>query len=123
MLAINTLESAHLKNGDEEELDIGVRIKSYLNMSLCHMKLAQYGKSLAAAKKVLEWKCEHAKALYICGKCLRHMGHFSESRRYLLRARDVAPRSKDIASELKVLDHTEMRFKSLEKDMCVRMFS
>ena len=80
MNSINILETASFKNGEEESQALHVCIKSYLNSALCHMKLGNYGKAVASCKKVLGWKREHPKALYICGKSFRHLGRFSESR-------------------------------------------
>ena len=74
------MESAQLKNAQEEDRLIHICIQSYLNMALCHLKLGQYGKSVACGRKVLEWKPDHPKALYICGKSLRHLKSFSEAR-------------------------------------------
>jgi len=80
MHSINVLESATFKNEDEENRAAQSCVKSYLNMALCHLKLGNFGKSVASGRKVLSLKPNHPKALYICGKSLRHLKNFSESR-------------------------------------------
>jgi len=99
MRVINTLESAALADeGDEAEMT-KTCMQSYMNMALCHMKLGNYGKSLSAARKVLEWREDHSKALYVCGKVLRHMGEFSRARWVgLRRVRELLASLPDVAS-------------------------
>lgn len=80
MNAINILETIPLRGGDEEEQVIHVCIKCYMNAAVCYLRQNQYGRAVAASKKVLGWKKEHPKALYTCGKALRHLGNFAESR-------------------------------------------
>ena len=80
MHSINVLESATLKNEGEETQVTQSCIKSYLNMALCHLKLGNFGKAVASGRKVLSLKPKHPKALYICGKSLRHLKSFSEAR-------------------------------------------
>ena len=78
--SINTLETANLKNEEEENQVIHNCVKSYLNMALCNLKLGNFGKSVASGRKVLSMQPKHPKALYICGKSLRHLKNFSEAR-------------------------------------------
>ena len=49
--------------------------------------------------------------------------HAERFRRHLVRAYAVAPRSKEVALELKALDDVEMKCNAVEKEMCKKMFS
>nr|XP_002128893.1 inactive peptidyl-prolyl cis-trans isomerase FKBP6 [Ciona intestinalis] len=120
--AINTLESATLKNESQEREVIHMCIKSYNNIGLCYLKTGSFGKALSSARRVLSWQNDNSKALYICGKALRHLGEFSKSRKYFTRALSVSPKSKDVVKEVKLLDEMEMKFQLVEKQMCKNMF-
>ncbi|CAK8696881.1 unnamed protein product [Clavelina lepadiformis] len=122
MSTINTLESVTLQNEEQERDVVHICIKAYLNMALCHLKAAHFGKAIAAGKKVLQWEVEHPKALYICGKALHHLGEFKSARTYLMRANATMPSSRDVLKELQILDHDETRWLAAERDMCKKMF-
>ncbi|XP_039261187.1 inactive peptidyl-prolyl cis-trans isomerase FKBP6-like [Styela clava] len=123
MRCINAMESVRLKDENEEVEMIKIVSKSYQNMALCCLRLGNFGKALAAGRRVLEYDPDHAKALFIVGKALRHIGDFKEARKYMLRARKFAPTSDDITKELKLIDKTEERFRNAEVGMYKKMFS
>nr|CAB3246474.1 inactive peptidyl-prolyl cis-trans isomerase FKBP6 [Phallusia mammillata] len=122
MRIINILETVNMANREQEEECLKFCQKAYLNMALCNLKLGNFGKAMSAGKKVLDWHKENPKALYICGKSLRHMGEFAKSRSFLLRAHKHAPTSKDVVSELKILDQFQVKFSAIERQMCEKMF-
>uniref|UniRef100_H2Z070 peptidylprolyl isomerase n=1 Tax=Ciona savignyi TaxID=51511 RepID=H2Z070_CIOSA len=123
MKAINTMESATYKSEEEEQEMTTICTKSYLNIGLSYLKTGSFGRALDSARKVLVLKPGHTKAMYLCGKAFRHLGEFPKSRIYLQRALAASPRSKDIITELKLLDQMELNFQAMEKQMCKKMFT
>ena len=92
-------------------------------MAQCHLRLGNFGKAIAAGRKVLEWDPNYPKALYICGKGYRHVAEFSRSRKFLERAYSLSPKSKDIHNELLLLNKAEKEYAATERLLCQKMMS
>ena len=76
--ALRLLENANLKDEDEEKLMKSAALKLYLNLSLCDMKQARYGRACKYARKALEVDYNNIKALYRLARALRMLGNFDD---------------------------------------------
>ncbi|KAH3889949.1 inactive peptidyl-prolyl cis-trans isomerase FKBP6-like [Dreissena polymorpha] len=122
--AATVLEDRHLRDQDEEADWRGLLLKTYLNLSVCAVKLAHAGRAIYYCKKCYEMdKKPNAKVLYLHGKALRMQCDFDRARDYLVRAQKLKPRSSDINSELEKLESDVLKYRMTETSMYRKMLS
>ncbi|XP_033123344.1 inactive peptidyl-prolyl cis-trans isomerase FKBP6-like [Anneissia japonica] len=120
--AYRLLEDARLKNEFEEEEMKAVMLKVCLNMSLSSFKLGNSPRAVTFANKAIAIDAKNAKAHFRKGQALLHLSDFSRARGSLKTAQKLAPNDGSIVKELHKLEKACKTFKTLEKDMCSRMF-
>ncbi|XP_067129630.1 inactive peptidyl-prolyl cis-trans isomerase FKBP6-like [Centruroides vittatus] len=119
--AVKLIDNITVANEEDNERN-DCLLKLYLNISLCCIKQHEYKYAVIYAKKALNIDPKNTKGNYRCGKALRNLGDYAESKKYLQRARKCNPSNEEINEELKKLSSQEVRYSVLEKKFCKNIF-
>ncbi|XP_067131100.1 inactive peptidyl-prolyl cis-trans isomerase FKBP6-like [Centruroides vittatus] len=120
--AVKLIDNINVANEEEDNERNDCLLKLYLNISLCCIKQHEYKYAVIYAKKALNIDPKNTKGNYRCGKALRNLGDYAESKKYLQRARKCNPSNEEINEELKKLSSQEVRYSVLEKKFCKNIF-
>ncbi|XP_070572772.1 inactive peptidyl-prolyl cis-trans isomerase FKBP6-like [Ptychodera flava] len=117
------LENCHLKDEAEEKAMKKVMLKLCLNMALCSVKLCQSARAIMFCKAALEIDPQNVKGLFRYGQALHQLSEFDRAKDFFLRCQKIEPHNEEITKELRKLDSSVRKFKSLEKEMYGKMFA
>ncbi|XP_023237057.1 inactive peptidyl-prolyl cis-trans isomerase FKBP6-like [Centruroides sculpturatus] len=120
--AVRLIEDINVANEEEDNERNDYLLELYCNISLCYIKQQDYKFAVIYAKKALNIDPKNTKGNYLCGKALRNLGEYAESKKYLQRARECNPSNEVINEELKQLSIQEVRYSILEKKFCKNIF-
>lgn len=121
--ALRLLENTNLSDEAEENLMKKSALKLYLNLCLCNMKQARYGRSCKYARKALDVDSKNVKALFRLGQSLRKMSDYEEAKKQITKARRLSPDNGDILKELHVLDADIKKSSRENKELFQKMLN
>ncbi|XP_072163997.1 inactive peptidyl-prolyl cis-trans isomerase FKBP6-like isoform X1 [Diadema setosum] len=122
MRGLRILDSAHMRNEEEERQMRHVQVKLCLNISICALKLKQPERAIANCTRVLQIEPKNPKALFRKGQAYLQLGEFPESQRFMTRAQQLLPSDPCIAKGLQDLERSWKHFKALERNCYGKMF-
>ncbi|XP_057313767.1 inactive peptidyl-prolyl cis-trans isomerase FKBP6-like isoform X2 [Hydractinia symbiolongicarpus] len=121
--ALRLLENTNLADEKEEAIMKKSALKLYLNLSLCGLKQAKYGRSCKYARKALDVEPKNIKALYRLAQSLRKLSEYEDAKRQIAKAHRIDPGNKDVMQELHALDEEMKKTKKHDKDLCRKMLN
>lgn len=122
MRGLRILDTAHLRNQEEEDQMKHVQVKLCLNVALCSLKLQQNERAIAHCNRVLDVEPKNPKALYRKGMALVNLGDFTKAHKFLTRAQQQNPSDSSIARALKELDQKWRSWNNIERSRYGKMF-
>jgi FK506-binding protein 6 len=121
--ALGLIEDVRLKDEREEKLWKSALLKLYLNLSLCHLKQKKTQKAARFCHKALDLDENSVKAHFRLGQAFMLQSEFEKSKKHLLKAAKLSPGNLEIREEIQKLERTVQKFKSIEREVSMRMFA
>jgi FK506-binding protein 6 len=103
---IGVLETARLKDEEEEREWSDALMKLHLNMALCALRQKKPKLCIVHCRRALELDQHNVKAVFRLGQAYSIMGEWECSKRHLLRAAKLAPKNLEIRQELANLNRS-----------------
>lgn len=103
---VNMLYKCRLADQNEEDVQLKLLIKLYINLAICYNETKQPLKACTACNELhrLRNLWNNAKVLFQNAKALRMIGEFDEAEKKLKRALKLSPDNKEILKEMALVN-------------------